>query len=117
MLAVFVVLQNDGLVRVNGDAIVEDARESPVRSVSFTPISPKPANQSPQLVSEITAGIETAARECSQTSSVQKPEHVKEENDSQNSPVQKSTEDKASKTLKDSELTGWRIFCSMAMFV
>ncbi|KAF4071559.1 hypothetical protein AMELA_G00274730 [Ameiurus melas] len=37
--------KNDGLVRVNGDSIVEDTRESPVRPVSFTPTPPKPRKQ------------------------------------------------------------------------
>ncbi|MCI4394995.1 hypothetical protein PGIGA_G00175350, partial [Pangasianodon gigas] len=102
----FKQVKNDGLVRVNGDSIVEDTRESPVRPVSFTPTPPKPASQSPQRVSAISAGSETMAQECTQTSSIQKTEHVKEESDSHSSPVKKSTEDEISKTLTDSELTG-----------
>ncbi|XP_053086807.1 LIM and calponin homology domains-containing protein 1a isoform X10 [Pangasianodon hypophthalmus] len=102
----FKQVKNDGLVRVNGDAIVEDTRESPVRPVSFTPTPPKPASQSPQRVSAISAGSETTTQECTQTSSIQKTEHVKEESDSHSSPVKKSTEDETSKTLTDSELTG-----------
>ncbi|KAB5518498.1 hypothetical protein PHYPO_G00166700 [Pangasianodon hypophthalmus] len=102
----FKQVKNDGLVRVNGDAIVEDTRESPVRPVSFTPTPPKPASQSPQRVSAISAGSETTTQECTQTSSIQKTEHVKEESDSHSSLVKKSTEDETSKTLTDSELTG-----------
>ncbi|MCJ8749203.1 hypothetical protein PDJAM_G00173680, partial [Pangasius djambal] len=99
----FKQVKNDGLVRVNGDAIVEDTRESPVRPVSFTPTPPKPASQSPQRVSAISAGSETTAQECTQTLTIQKTEHVKEENDSHSSPVKK---DETSETLADSELTG-----------
>lgn len=95
--------QNDGLVRVNGDSIIEDTRERPVRSVSFIP---KAASPGPQPVSEI-----SEAQECTQTSSIQKPEPVKGESDSHLSPAKQSTEDEASKTLPDSELTGWRLFC------
>lgn len=103
----FVLSQNDGLMRVNGDAVVQDTRESPVRPVSF---SPKPASPNPPLVSEISAGSETPAEECTQTSSIQKPEHVKEEKDSHSGPVKMKTEDEASQTLSDSELAGWRLF-------
>ncbi|KAI5628185.1 LIM and calponin-likey domains-containing protein 1 isoform X3 [Silurus asotus] len=99
-------VKNDGLVRVNGDSIIEDTRESPVRPVSFTPISSKPVRQSPQQVLEIAAGRETTAQECTQTSSIQKTEHIKEENDSHSCPVEKSIEDDTSKILTDSELTG-----------
>ncbi|XP_053533620.1 LIM and calponin homology domains-containing protein 1a isoform X3 [Ictalurus punctatus] len=98
-------VKNDGLVRVNGDSVVEDTRESPVRPVSFTPTPPKPS-PCPQRSSEISAGSETTAQECTRTLPVQKSEHVKEENDSHSSPVTKSTEDKTSKTPTDSELTG-----------
>ncbi|KAI5087779.1 LIM and calponin-like domains-containing protein 1 isoform X2 [Silurus meridionalis] len=99
-------VKNDGLVRVNGDSIIEDTRESPVRPVSFTPISSKPARQSPQQVLEISAGRETTAQECTQTSPIQKTEHIKDENDSHSCPVKKSIEDDTSKILTDPELTG-----------
>ncbi|KAK3523197.1 hypothetical protein QTP86_021756, partial [Hemibagrus guttatus] len=94
-------VKNDGLVRVNGDSTVEDTRGSPVRPVSFIPAPPKPI---PQGVSEISTGSETPAQESTQTSSIQKTE---QENDSHSSsPVKQRTEDKTSKSLTDSELTG-----------
>ncbi|XP_053336153.1 LIM and calponin homology domains-containing protein 1a [Clarias gariepinus] len=100
-------VKNDGLVRVNGDSIPEDARENPVRPVSFTPSPPKPASQSPQREQEILAGTETTAQECTQTLPGQKAECVKEETDFHSIAVQKRrTEDEASKTLTESELTG-----------
>ncbi|XP_060772518.1 LIM and calponin homology domains-containing protein 1a isoform X3 [Neoarius graeffei] len=104
--ASFKQVKTDGLMRVNGDSIVEDTRESPVRPVSFTPTPPKPASQSPPQMSEISAGSETTVQECTQTPPVQKTEHVKEENNSHGSPLKRSsTEDKTSKTLMDSEIT------------
>lgn len=117
ILTVFVLPQNDGLVRVNDDSIVEDAKESPVRPVTFTPSPPKPAVPSPQRVSEISTGSETAALGCAQTSSVQTADHVEEERLSRSSPVTQSPEDESSKTLTDSEPTGRRPFLLFDSFV
>lgn len=96
----FVLLQNDGLVRVNGDSTVEYKRESPVRPVSFNPTPPK-SSQSRQQMSEISAGSELSAQECTQISTIQKTE-----------PIKQRTEDEMSKSVTDSELAGWRHFCS-----
>ncbi|XP_060720474.1 LIM and calponin homology domains-containing protein 1a isoform X2 [Tachysurus vachellii] len=87
-------VKNDGLVRVNGDSTVEDKRESPVRPVSFNPTPPK-SSQSRQQVSEISAGSELSAQECTQISAIQKTE-----------PIKQRTEDETSKSVTDSELTG-----------
>lgn len=91
---------------MNGESIVEDTRESPVRPVSFNPTPPKPASPNPQLASEISAGSITAAQECTQTSSIQKPEHVKEEKDGHSNPDKRNTDDEASTAPTDSELAG-----------
>ncbi|XP_047672110.1 LIM and calponin homology domains-containing protein 1a isoform X8 [Tachysurus fulvidraco] len=87
-------VKNDGLVRVNGDSTVEDKRESPVRPVSFNPTPPK-SSQSRQQVSEISVGSELSAQECTQISTIQKTE-----------PIKQRTEDETSKSVTDSELAG-----------
>ncbi|TSO98540.1 LIM and calponin homology domains-containing protein 1 [Bagarius yarrelli] len=92
--------ENDGLVRVNGDSTVEDARENPVRSVSFIPAPLKP---SPERVSEMSTGSENPAQECTQ---IQK--NVQEYANESGS-VKEGTEDTTPKNPTDLQITGKKI--------